>query len=122
MTGGEIEAEYDGIFIQQSNTAYDVLNVNISNGTLKSNTYPIRLYGPVATSKIGNSSLKVSGGTFSKVNVEGKTALVEDFIYIAGGISADTLYHTQIAITGGSFVDGSALPNYTMAVKEPTAE
>ncbi len=122
MTGGEIEAEYDGIFIQQSNTAYDVLNVNISNGTLKSNTYPIRLYGPVATSKIGNSSLKVSGGTFSKVHVEGKTALVEDFIYIAGGISADTLYHTQIAITGGSFVDGSALPNYTMAVKEPTAE
>lgn len=118
MTGGEIEAEFDGIFMQQSNTAYDVLNVNISNGTLKSNLYPIRLYGPVATSTIGNSSLKISGGTFSKVNVEGKTALVEDFIYIAGGISEDTIYHTQIAITGGSFVDGSALPNYILNVKE----
>lgn len=118
MTGGEIEAEKDGIFIQQSNTAYDVLNVNISNGTLKSNLYPIRLYGPVATSKIGNSSLKISGGTFSKVNVEGRTALIEDFIYIAGGIAAETLYYTQVEITGGSFADGSALPNYTLNVKE----
>lgn len=118
MTGGEIEAEYDGIFIQQSNTAYDVLNVNISNGTLKSNYYPIRLYGPVATSKIGNSSLKISGGTFSKVNVEGKTALVEDFIYVGGGIAAETLYYTQVEITGGSFVDDSALPSYILNVKE----
>ena len=118
MTGGEIEAGFDGIFIQQSDTVYDVLNVNISNGTLKSTLYPIRLYGPVATSKIGNSSLKISGGTFSKVNVAGSTALIEDFIYIGGGISADTLYHTQIAITGGSFVDGSALPSYILNVKE----
>lgn len=118
MTGGKIEAGYDGIFIQQSNTTYDVLNVNIANGTLESSNYPIRLYGPEATSKIGNSSLKISGGTFSKVNVEGKTALVEDFIYIAGGIAAETLYYTQVAITGGSFADGSALPNYTLNVKE----
>ncbi len=116
MTGGEIEAAYDGIFIQQSNEAYDVLNVNISGGTLKSEFYPIRFYGPVATSKIGNSSLTISGGSFSKVNLTDKVALVEGLIYLGGGVSAETLYHTNVAITGGTFTNGEALPTYKTPV------
>ncbi|MBO7198103.1 MAG: hypothetical protein J6V28_04835 [Tidjanibacter sp.] len=116
MTAGEIEAAYDGIFVQQSNEAYDVLNVNISGGTLKSEFYPIRLYGPVATSKIGNSSVTISGGSFSKVNLTDKVALVEGLIYLGGSVNAETLYHTNVAITGGTFTNGEALPTYKTPV------
>ena len=116
MTAGEIEAAYDGIFVQQSNEAYDVLNVNISGGTLKSELYPIRLYGPVATSKVGNSSVTISGGSFSKVNLTDKVALVEGLISLGGGVSAETLYHTNVAITGGTFTNGEALPTYKTPV------
>ncbi|MBQ2247632.1 MAG: hypothetical protein II323_02615 [Tidjanibacter sp.] len=118
MTGGEIEAAYDGIFVQQSNVAYDVLNVNINGGTLKSEFFPIRLYGPIATSKIGNSSVTISGGSFSKVNLTDKVALVEGLIYLGGGVSEETLYHTNVAITGGTFTNGEALPTY----KTPVAQ
>lgn len=48
MDGGEIDAAYDGVFIQQSNDAYDTLNVKINNGVIKSAVYPVRFYGPNA--------------------------------------------------------------------------
>ena len=100
MMGGEIQAAYDGIFIQQSNTVYDVLNVNISGGKITSEMYPVRLYGPVATGKVGTADvvekINITGGVIVPYKAEGKTTLLEDLIYIAGGVTAETLYFTEV--------------------------
>ena len=115
MMGGEIQAAYDGIFIQQSNTVYDVLNVNISGGKITSEMYPVRLYGPVATGKVGTADvvekINITGGVIVPYKAEGKTTLLEDLIYIGGGITAETLYFTEIN------VDAEGLPTYNFAAK-----
>ena len=115
MMGGEIQAAYDGIFIQQSNDIYDNLNVNISGGKIKSEMYPVRLYGPVATSKVSTADvvekINITGGEIVPCKVEGKTTLLEDLIYIAGGATAETLYFTEINI------EGEGLPTYKFAAK-----
>ena len=115
MMGGEIQAAYDGIFIQQSNVTYDNLNVNISGGKIKSDAYPVRLYGPVATGKVSTADvvekINITGGEIVPCKAEGKTALLEDLIYIAGGATAETLYFTEIN------VEGEGLPTYNFAAK-----
>ena len=115
MMGGEIQAAYDGIFIQQSNVTYDNLNVNISGGKIESNKYPVRLYGPVATGKVSTADvvekINITGGEIVPCKVEGKTTLLEDLIYIAGGATAETLYFTEIN------VEGEGLPPYNFAAK-----
>ena len=115
MMGGEIQAAYDGIFIQQSNVTYDNLNVNISGGKIKSDAYPVRLYGPVATGKVSTADvvekINITGGEIVPYKVEGKTTLLEDLIYIAGGATAETLYFTEIN------VEGEGLPTYNFAAK-----
>ena len=50
MYGGEIDAGWDGVFIQQSNAAYDTLNVQLNGGSITSKKAPVRFYGPNATS------------------------------------------------------------------------
>ena len=115
MMGGEIQAAYDGIFIQQSNVTYDNLNVNISGGKIKSEMYPVRLYGPVATGKVSTANvvekINITGGEIVPYKAEGKTTLLEDLIYIAGGATAETLYFTEIN------VEGEGLPTYKFAAK-----
>ncbi len=115
MMGGEIQAAYDGIFIQQSNTIYDNLNVNISGGKIKSDMYPVRLYGPVATGKVSTADvvekINITGGEIVTHEAEGKTALLKDLIYIAGGPTEETLYFTEIN------VEGEGLPTYKFDAK-----
>ncbi len=115
MTGGEIQAAYDGIFIQQSNDTYDNLNVNISGGKIESEMYPVRLYGPVATGKVSTADvvekINITGGEIVPHEAEGKTALLKDLIYIAGGATEETLYFTEIN------VEGEGLPTYKFAAK-----
>ena len=116
MMGGEIQAAYDGIFIQQSNETYDNLNVNISGGKIESEMlYPIRLYGPVATGKVSTADvvekINITGGEIVPREVEGKTALLKDLIYIGGGATEETLYFTEIN------VEGEGLPTYNFAAK-----
>ena len=115
MMGGEIQAAYDGIFIQQSNVTYDNLNVNISGGKIKSEMYPVRLYGPVATGKVSTADvvekINITGGEIVPCKAEGKTALLEDLIYIGGGATAETLYFTEIN------VEGEGLPTYKFDAK-----
>ena len=115
MMGGEIQAAYDGIFIQQSNATYDNLNVNISGGKIESEMYPVRLYGPVATGKVSTADvvekINITGGEIVPHEAEGKTALLKDLIYIGGGATAETLYFTEIN------VEGEGLPTYKFAAK-----
>ncbi len=101
MEGGEIEAAWDGLFIQQSNATYDVLNVNISGGKISSTgLYPVRIYGPVATAKVGDSKINIAGCELNGVVDPAREALVENIICLGGGVTAQTLYHTEVEVDG----------------------
>ena len=106
MDGGEIEAEWDGIFIQQSNAAYDTLNVTINGGKITSAALaPIRFYAPVATSVNAGTekpmTLTISGGELSVNGTPdaSRTWYVYGKIVIAGGISeTDLEKYTKITL------------------------
>ena len=112
MEDGEIEAAWDGVFFQQSNAHYDFLNVNISGGKIESTgLYPVRIYGPVATAKIGDSKINITGGELVGVIDPAREALVEKIICLGGDVTADTLYHTEVN------VEGEGLPTVHLAAK-----
>lgn len=98
MDGGEIDAAYDGIFIQQSNTAYDTLKVEINNGSVTSDVYPVRFYAPVAETVNSGSdkpmTLKIAAG--ATVGVDGdfdtsKTWLKEGVVAVGGGAAVENI-------------------------------
>ena len=110
MNGGEIEAAWDGIFVQQSNAAYDILNVRINGGNIKSAFSPLRLYGPAATSVLNNVenpiTLNITGGTFdyTGTDLENEKWLVRGVIMVSGGATFEQmLEYTDFEITGGTF-------------------
>ena len=110
MNGGEIEAKWDGIFVQQSNAAYDILNVRINGGNIKSELSPLRLYGPVATSVLNNVenpiTLNITGGTFDYTgnDLGNEKWLVRGVIMVSGGATFDQMLdYTDFEITGGTF-------------------
>ena len=94
MNGGEIVAARDGIFMQQTNEAYDTLSVEINDGTITGKR-PIRVYGPDATS--------VNADTDKPMTITAKTgSLVQ-----SGEIDESWTWHTanQIAYGGGMTLD-----------------
>ena len=98
MDGGEISAEWDGIFVQQSNEAYDTLNVTINNGLVTSKLSPVRVYGPVATSVNAGNEVKpmtiaINGGILSVNGTpdESKTWHTEGVIMYGGGMTLEAL-------------------------------
>ena len=110
MNGGEIEAARDGIFVQQSNAAYDILNVRINGGNIKSALSPLRLYGPAATSVLNNVenpiTLNITGGTFDYTgnDLGNEKWLVRGVIMVSGGATFEQmLEYTDFEITGGTF-------------------
>jgi len=94
MNGGTIDAARDGIFMQQSNDAYDTLSVAINNGTVKG-TRPIRVYGPNATS--------VNAGTEKPMTIIAKS----NSLVLVGALDGDYTWHTEgkIAYKGGMTLD-----------------
>ena len=94
MNGGTIDAARDGIFMQQSNAAYDTLSVAINNGTVKG-TRPIRVYGPDATS--------VNAGTEKPMTITAKS----DSLVLRGALDSAYTWHTEgkIAYKGGMTLD-----------------
>ena len=110
MNGGEIEAAWDGIFVQQSNAAYDILNVRINGGNIKSALSPLRLYGPAATSVLNNVenpiTLNITGGTFDYTgnDLGNEKWLVRGVIMVSGGATFEQMLgYTDFEITGGTF-------------------
>ena len=110
MNGGEIEAKWDGIFVQQSNAVYDILNVRINGGNIKSELSPLRLYGPAATSVLNNVenpiTLNITGGTFDYIgnDLENEKWLVRGVIMVSGGATFEQMLgYTDFEITGGTF-------------------
>lgn len=110
MNGGEIEAAWDGIFVQQSNAAYDILNVELNGGKITTPYSPFRLYGPVATSVLNNVenpiTFNITGGTFDYTGNDLANAkwLVPGVMMVSGGATFDEmLEYADFVITGGTF-------------------
>ena len=95
MDDGEIVAAWDGIFVQQSNTAYDTLNVTINGGSVTSALSPIRVYAPVATS--------VNAGTEKPMTI----TINGGDLTVDGAIDESRVWHTlgKIVIGGGITLD-----------------
>ena len=94
MNGGVVDAARDGIFMQQSNEAYDTLSVIINDGTVKG-TRPIRVYGPNAAS--------VNEGTAKPMTITAKN----DSLVLVGDLDTAYDWHTEgkIAFRGGMTLD-----------------
>ena len=95
MDGGVVNAAWDGIFVQQSNAAYDTLNVVINSGTVTSSLSPIRVYGLDASS--------VNAGTAKPMTITAKG----DSLLMNGTPDASRTWHTEgkIVIGGGMTLD-----------------
>lgn len=113
MTGGEIDAVADGVFIQQSDEAHDNLNVVIGGGKITSDKYPVRLYGPAATSFVGTDTkptkLTINGGEF---HLEGEMLtdrmwLIDNLLVAGGKNHSETglLEYAEININSGEYSD-----------------
>lgn len=117
MDGGEIDAAWDGIFIQQSNAVHDNLNVVINDGKITSALSPIRLYGPVATDYVGDdekpAKLTINGGEFNLKGEadESRIWLIKNLLIGAGGADANWPNYAEINFNGGTFNEISIL-NY----------
>ena len=110
MNGGEIEAAWDGIFVQQSNAAYDILNVELNGGKITTPYSPFRLYGPAATSVLNNVenpiTFNITGGTFDYTgnDLANVKWLVPGVMMVSGGATFDEmLEYADFVITGGTF-------------------
>lgn len=117
MDGGEIDALFDGLFIQQSNAAYDILTATINGGIVDGEKYPIRLYGPTATSIVENSkiatTLNINGGTIlgGTTANESTNWLVKNVLCVGGDMTNEDLKFTEININKGTYSDLRAM-NY----------
>jgi len=113
MTNGEIDAAYDGIFIQQSNGAYDTLSFTMTGGSIISDNYLIRFYGPGPTSYISDNqkcmsltlNVDVSALTGPADPLTGKTWLIENVIALGGGMTSDIIDNTATITLDDSFND-----------------
>ena len=102
MDDGKIEAAYDGIFIQQSNTYYDKLIVDINNGEIDSENYAIRVYVP------SDPAVDTVGDVTEPINVSidntEVTGIIKSYLGTADEDKMDT------SITNSTFTeDPSAL-------------
>lgn len=116
MNGGEIEAAWDGVFVQQSNAAWDVLNVTINNGTIKSALNPIRFYGPAATSYVNGEDcvdIALNGGTLTYTGTEAREWLVDGILRLGGGVTADAFMKDCDVTASADFATTNVADGYS---------
>ena len=116
MNGGEIEAAWDGVFVQQSNPAWDVLNVTINNGTIKSALNPVRFYGPVATSYVNGEDcvdIALNGGTLSYTGTEAREWLVDGILRLGGGVTASDFMKDCDVTASAAFATTNVADGYS---------
>ncbi len=115
MNDGEIEAAWDGVFVQQSNAAWDVLNVTINGGTIKSGLNPIRFYGPAATSYVNGEDcvdITLNGGTLTYTGTETREWLVDGILRIGGGVTADDVVNGTTVTASAAFANANVADGY----------
>ncbi len=95
MNGGDINAAYSCIFIQQSNGIYDMLSTTINKGALNGKT-PIRVYAPTPTGYVNSADcmdITLNGGTYTSISTDEDAYLwlVNNVIRCSGGITNNVL-------------------------------
>ncbi len=135
MNSGEIEAAWDGVFVQQSNAAWDVLNVTINGGTIKSDLNPVRFYGPTATSYVNGEDcvdIALNGGTLTYTGTDETLVwLVDDILRLGGGVTVDDFLKDASVTASEEFASANVAEGYawvesngvyTLEKEEPVAE
>ena len=94
MNGGLIDADWDGVFIQQSDAVYDDLSFVMNGGTIESDLNPVRVYGPAPTGYVNDSScmnITLAGGTMTYTGTETYVWVIEGILRVGGGSSVETI-------------------------------
>jgi len=115
MNGGSIDAAWDGIFVQQSNGAWDVLGVTINGGTVASDLNPIRFYGPAASSYVNGEDcvdIALNGGTLTYTGTEPREWLVEGIIRLGGGVTASEFLQDSSVAASATFAAANVPADY----------
>lgn len=107
MTGGYIDAAWDGIFVQQSNATWDVLNVDLVGGTVESDLNPIRVYGPAATGYVnGNECVRIKLSSSAVLKYTGSEArsnwIINGMIRYGGGATEEQILADTIITFDGN--------------------
>ena len=113
MNGGYIDAVWDGVFIQQSDAAYDVLNFTINGGTVESDLNPVRVFGPAATSYVNGQDcmdIAFNGGVMEYTGTETYTWIIEGILRAGGGSSIETITESGSIAATEEFVQANELP------------
>lgn len=113
MNGGKIDAVWDGVFIQQSDAAYDVLNFTINGGTVESDLNPVRVYGPAATSYVNGQDcmdIAFNGGVMEYTGTEEYTWIIEGILRAGGGSSIETITESGSIAATEEFVQANEVP------------
>ena len=123
MNGGLIDAAWDGVFVQQSNAAWDKLSFTMTGGTIQSDLNPIRLYGPAATSYVNGEdcmSINLNGGTLSYTytGTETRVWLVDGMIRTGGGATAAEFVKDTAITASAEFAKTNVAEGFKWAENE----
>ena len=113
MNDGNIDAAWDGVFIQQSNEIYDELSFTINGGKVESDLNPVRVYGPAATSYVNGQDcmdIAFNGGVMEYTGTEEYTWIIEGILRAGGGSSIETITESGSIAATEEFVQANELP------------
>lgn len=105
MDGGELDAAWDGVLIQQTNDAYDVLSVTINAGKIAGDVSTIRILAAKEAASVVNGSAKpmtvtVNGGTFDYTGTNTHTWHTSDVLRVTVMESAKPEAEAVAAVLG----------------------
>ena len=116
MNGGEIDAAWDGVFVQQSNAAWDVLSFTINGGTIKSGLNPVRFYGPAATSYVNGEDcvdIALNGGTLTYTGEDETLVwLIDEILRLGGGVTAEDFLKDSAVTASETFAKSNVAKGY----------
>ena len=113
MNDGNIDAAWDGVFIQQSNEIYDELSFTINGGKVESDLNPVRVYGPAATSYVNGQDcmdIAFNGGVMEYTGTEEYTWIIEGILRAGGGSSIETITESGSIAATEEFVQANEVP------------
>ena len=112
MNAGKIEAAGDGVFIQQSNAAYDTLSFTLNGGNIEAAKYPVRVYGPAPTEAEDCMTIALNGGQLVGGNQGTNAALMDGKVYMGGGMNAETLLANGSVAASAVFAQANTMEGY----------
>ena len=113
MNGGKIDAAWDGVFIQQSDGAYDVLTFTMNGGKIEAGLNPVRVYGPAPTSYVNGQdcmNVTLNGGELTYTGTEEREWIIDKVVRVGGGMTA-----SNIVDNGGVVVSAAMAQSLTVA-------